>query len=136
MTFTKHTDCNQQKTSIIWSHVHTRKIACGARERCARCGVLFTPPVADKGIAIACGRNSLDKNHGGSLFNAEETKLFLPLLPFLWSTRLKRRKKIETNYSIPIVSIAIPTFPCLSRCRNRKCSGIFGFGFSLAFSEP
>ena len=43
MTFPKHKDSIQQKTSIILSHVHTtRKIACVARDRCARCGVLFT----------------------------------------------------------------------------------------------
>ena len=31
-------------------------------ERCARCGVLFTPPVAQLGIAIACERDALKKS--------------------------------------------------------------------------
>ena len=49
------------------------KILRVARDRCARCGVQFTPPVAYKGIAIACQRNSLKKKkHCGSFDNANE----------------------------------------------------------------
>ena len=64
MTSKKRTDCIQQDTSNVLSHVHTtRKIACAARDKCVRCGVLFTPPpVAYKGIAIACNRNFLKKS--------------------------------------------------------------------------
>ena len=51
--FKKHTDCTHQITSNILSHVHTRNHACVARDKCARCGVLFTPPVAYKRVAIA-----------------------------------------------------------------------------------
>ena len=35
------------------------KIACVARDGCARCGVLFRHSVAYKGIAIACKQNSI-----------------------------------------------------------------------------
>ena len=73
MIFKKHTDCIQQNTSIL-RHVHTtRKIACVARDRCARCGVLFTLPVAYKGIASSCKRNSL-KNKSLWFFLQREGK--------------------------------------------------------------
>ena len=52
-TWMKSNDFQERKTqynSNILSHVHTRKIACVARVKCARCGVLFTPNVAHKGI--------------------------------------------------------------------------------------
>ena len=75
MTFKKHTDCVRQNTSNILSHVHTTgKIACVARDKCARCGVLFTHLVAFKRIAVARKRNSLETNHCGSFYNAKEEK--------------------------------------------------------------
>ena len=57
MAFKKHTDCN------LWnlSHVHEKNLLVSHVSKCARCGVLFAPPVAYKGIAISCKRNSLRK---------------------------------------------------------------------------
>ena len=61
------------------SHVHTTRIVASVtRERCARCGVQFTHSVAQKGIAIDC----------------DLSNYFATLVA---STRLKRKKKIETN---------------------------------------
>ena len=62
------------------SHVHTTKIASVARVKCPRCGVLFTTPVAYKGIAIACKRNPLTKNTDDPLiFEEVHHKNFLDL---------------------------------------------------------
>ena len=103
MTKKKHTDYDQE----ILFHVHTtRKIACVARERSARCGVLFTPPVAYKGIAIACERNSLKKSLVLSATRKKINYSCHACLPFLRRPPGSRGRRLR-----PV--IPSPTFPLL-----------------------
>ena len=57
----------------------------------ARCGVLFTPPVAHKGIVISCKRN-----HCRKILSRSKTRSAILSMP----TRTKMRR---TKYSISIV---------------------------------
>ena len=110
------------------SHVHARKITCVARERCARCGVLFAPTVAYKGIAVGCNRIPL--KHRVSF--SHQPYIMLTIL--VAHTKLTKKKKIVTNCSISIVSIDFPTVASSSGgCRNRKCLGKCGSGNSTCF---
>ena len=92
------------------SHVHTRKTACVARERCARCGVLFTHTVACKGSATACQRNPIEKITVVPL-NAKEHKIFVPCLPLLWRPPSWRGgRRLRPNSSSP--TCPLPVQPC------------------------
>ena len=82
-------------------------------------------------------RNSL-KNHCVSLYNVKENHYSCHAAILVASTKLKRRKKIETNSSVPNVSAALPIFHVLQLVAVGiiNVQGCSDLDSPLVFAEP
>ena len=68
---------------------------------CARCGVLFTLPVAYKGIAVSCKRNSRKKTKNTDVLpTVEKTTMWMTLSNLSKTTPMKTTNSIATGFPI------------------------------------